>query len=192
VTTSSERATPYHPIGLDLSLTSTGLAVGDETYVIKTDKLRGPTRLAHIRDRIHEHLANYLHDNGGPIVIMLEGYSFASKNSRSHGLGEIGGVMRLWFHDHGFSVVEIPPTCRAKFATGKGNASKSEVVSAVSARTGRVWEGSGAEDECDAWVLQEMGLTFMGAGRYDWPAANRNALNKIEWPLILTIASEGI
>ena len=178
---------PPDPVGLDLSLTSTGLAIGDNTYAIRTDKMRGPTRLAHIRDRIHEHLANHLHDHGGDLVIVVEGYSFASKNSHAHALGELGGVMRLWFHDHGFPIVEVPPTCRAKFATGKGNASKSEVVSAVSARTGRVWEGSGAEDECDAWILQEMGLTHLGRGRYDWPAANRNALSKIDWSAIAPV-----
>lgn len=173
---------PHDLVGLDLSLTSTGLAIGDATHVIRTDKLRGPARLAHIRDRIHEHLANHLHAYGGTPLILLEGYSFASKNSHAHALGELGGVMRLWFHDHGFPVVEVPPTCRAKFATGKGNASKSEVVSAVSARTGRIWEGAGAEDECDAWILQEMGRTWCGAARYDWPASHRNALSKIEWP----------
>jgi Holliday junction resolvasome RuvABC endonuclease subunit len=172
---------PYDPVGLDLSLTSTGIALGDDTHAVPADKLRGPARLAHIRDRIHEHLAGFLYERGNPIVILLEGYSFASKNSHAHSLGELGGVMRLWFHDHGFPVIEVPPTCRAKFATGKGNAGKSEVVSAISARTGRIWTGRGAEDECDAWILQEMGLTHLGTPRHDWPASHRNALNTIDW-----------
>lgn len=77
--------------------------------------------------------------------------------------------------------MEIPPTTRAKFATGKGNAAKTEVMSAVSARTGIVWSGKGADDMCDAWILEEMGLAKLGIPRFNWPSANLSALEKIDW-----------
>ena len=86
----------------------------------------------------------------------MEGYSFASRHSQAHSIGELGGVIRLLLWESGIPYVLIPPTCRAKFATGKGNASKNEVVSAVSARTGIVWSNPGADDKCDAWILDEM------------------------------------
>ena len=87
--------------------------------------------------------------------------------------------MMLWLEKIPF--VEIPPTCRAKFATGKGNASKSEVVSAVSSKTGIAFVGKGSEDMCDAFILEEMVLTRAGTPRFDWPEVNKSALTKIEW-----------
>jgi Holliday junction resolvasome RuvABC endonuclease subunit len=90
--------------------------------------------------------------------VVVEGYAFAARN---------------------------PPTCRAKFATGRGNAAKTEVISAVSARTGIVWSGKGADDEVDAWLLEEMGLHAIGEGRYDWPSLNKDAMKTIDWSSLL-------
>jgi crossover junction endodeoxyribonuclease RuvC len=113
--------------------------------------------------------------------VCVEGYSFASRNSQAHSIGELGGVIRVALWEKQIPYVEIPPTTRAKFATGKGNAAKTEVMSAISARTGIVWSGKGADDMCDAWILEEMGLTTIGHSRFDWPAVNLSALEKIDW-----------
>ena len=114
-------------------------------------------------------------------IVVVEGYSFSSRNSQSHALGELGGVVRLALYEAGVSYIDVPPTSRAKFATGKGNASKNEVVSSISARTGIVWSGKGADDMCDAWILRQMGLAHLGESEYDWPVANMTALDKIDW-----------
>lgn len=163
------------PVGLDLSLTSTGWSCGDNRTVIAI-KEKGPARLVAIRDRLVELLAPVTEP-----VVALEGYSFASRNSRAHAIGELGGVVRVLLHEAHIPYVEIPPTSRAKFATGKGNAGKSEVVSAISARTGLVWAGAGADDCCDAFILEEMTYTFLGAPRYEWPKAHVEALDKVDW-----------
>lgn len=161
--------------GLDLSLTSTGWSCGTFQTAIQP-KTIGAQRLVEVREAI---LALVVSSNM-PFVVM-EGYAFATRNSQAYSIGELGGVIRAAFWEWSIPFVEVPPTCRAKFATGRGNASKSEVVSAVSARTGIAWSGKGADDMCDAWVLEEMGLTSVGKGRYDWPLANIDALNKIHW-----------
>lgn len=114
-------------------------------------------------------------------IVCIEGYSFGSRNSQAHAIGELGGVVRLNLWELDIPFVEIPPTCRAKFATGKGNAAKNEVVSAVSARTGIVWSGKGADDMCDAWILEEMGRAHLGTSRFDWPQVNLSALEKVDW-----------
>ena len=163
------------PVGLDLSLTSTGMSWMNEQSVIRT-KLFGPERL-HL---ISEMILSYLNKIDTPIVI-VEGYSFASRNSQAHSIGELGGVVRVSLWRNQIPYVDVPPTSRAKFATGKGNAGKGEVMSAVSARTGIVWSGSGADDMCDAWILEEMGLVKLGRPRFDWPAINKSALDKIDW-----------
>lgn len=176
---------PYDPIGLDLSLTSTGIAIGDETRTIEPKNLKGVERLIYIRNRITSDIHARAEVERYTPLVLVEGYSFASKNSHAHALGELGGVVRVDLWEAGFPFVEIAPTVRAKFATGRGNAGKSEVVSAVSARTGITWDGPGNEDRCDAWILQEIGLTHLGRARYEWPATHLAALEKIAWPLVL-------
>jgi Holliday junction resolvasome RuvABC endonuclease subunit len=163
-------------VGLDLSLTSTGMAHGDVTESFQP-KTKGMQRLHDILCEV----VNIVVKLPDPFVV-VEGYSFSSRNSHAHALGELGGVIRFHLWQRQVPYVDVPPTCRAKFATGKGNAGKAEVVSAVSARTGRTWVGKGAEDECDAWVLQEMGLCRFNAGRFSWPAANLSTLSTIDWP----------
>jgi crossover junction endodeoxyribonuclease RuvC len=161
--------------GLDLSLTSTGYSYGEETGVISFDAT-GPERLWLIKREI-ESLIN----RHGVEAVILEGYSFASRSGQAFSIGELGGVIKLLLWQIGIPCVVVPPTCRAKFATGKGNASKLEVLSSISARTGKIWENPGADDKCDAWVLQEMGLAHLGKQRHNWPAQNMDGLTKVDW-----------
>jgi Holliday junction resolvasome RuvABC endonuclease subunit len=163
-------------IGLDLSLTSTGVAHGDTTASFQP-KTKGMERL----DGVLGFVLDAVGAAPDPFVV-VEGYSFSSRNSHAHALGELGGVVRHELWRRSVPYVDVPPTCRAKFATGKGNAAKAEVVSAVSARTGLLWAGKGAEDQCDAWVLQEMGLTRLGRPRHQWPRAHTAALEAVKWP----------
>lgn len=171
-------------MGLDLSLTSTGYSINQETGIVAT-KTKGPQRLSVMSNSV----LNLVKDNYVDVVL-IEGYSFASRNSQAHSIGELGGVirMRLWEFDIPF--IDIPPTCRAKFATGKGNASKNEVISSISAKTNIVWSGAGADDKCDAWILEQMGLEFLGKSQYDWTEAQRSALKSIEWGPLEEMAVE--
>jgi crossover junction endodeoxyribonuclease RuvC len=163
-------------VGLDLSLTSTGVAFGEDfTQAISTAH-KGPKRLAVMRDLVMTAVSTV----SAPYVV-IEGYSFGSRNSQAHSIGELGGVIRVALWERAIPYVEIAPTARAKFATGRGNASKNEVVSAISARTGVVWSGKGGDDRCDAWILQEMGLAHFGQARFDWPVLNMMSLDKVDW-----------
>ena len=170
----------YEPIGLDLSLTSTGVAIGRATWAIATKGLRDEERLIYIRDLILEAISDLEPEPDTQFVVFVEGYSFASRNSHAHALGELGGVIRVALYEAAIPFVEVPPTCRAKFATGRGNAGKSEVVSAISAKTGMIWEGPGNEDRCDAWILQEIGRTILGQSILEWPAKHLAALEKLD------------
>ena len=166
-------------VGLDLSLTSTGLVAGD-LRVAHGSKFKGIERLVDLRTKILAPMAQFAAD-GQDFVVMVEGYSFGSKNSHAHALGELGGVIRMAMLENGFPFVEVPPSNVKKFATGKGNASKGEVMSATSVRTGIVWAGKGAEDICDAFVLEQMGLTKAGLSPYTWPKLNMEALDTLDW-----------
>lgn len=168
------------PVGLDLSLTSTGWSAGDDQRVV-TPNCTGVDRLVEIRDT----LAGWLAQIPTPLVA-VEGYSFASRASQAHAIGELGGVVRVMLHERQIPWVEIPPTCRAKFATGRGNASKNEVISSISARTGIVWSGKGADDRCDAWILEQMLRSHLGTTDYKWPETHLAALVTLDWTQIDT------
>lgn len=162
-------------LGLDISLTSTGYSCEHGRDVIAT-KLRGAERLSFISTRILT-ICREMDIS----VVSLEGYSFASRNSQAHSIGELGGAVRMRLWENGIPYVEIPPTCRAKFATGRGNASKGEVVSSISAKTGLVFSGAGADDICDAYVLEEMTRYKLGTSRHEWAALNVSSLDKVDW-----------
>ncbi len=161
--------------GIDLSLTSTGISINGEVSVIRVSS-RGVVRLNEISIKIVELFKTNLVS-----CAAIEGYSFASRNSQAHSIGELGGVVRLRLWEMGIPYVEIPPTSRAKFATGRGNAAKNEVVSSVSAKTGLVFSGAGADDMCDAFILEEMLCVHLGVGKYSWNSTQMQALDKIDW-----------
>lgn len=162
-------------MGIDLSLTSTGISIGGETFAI-TPKTKGIERLVEVSTRVVELATRY-----NPSAIILEGYSFGSKFTRAHAIGELGGCVKVAVYQAGFQIVEVPPTCRAKFATGKGNASKVDVLLAIKRLTGKDFPGASGDDECDAWVLEQMGLAVLGESPYNWSEAQLSALDKINW-----------
>ena len=172
-------------LGLDLSLTSTGVCIGDDECVAYHSDSEDTQRLTDIRNSV---LGTCLEENikGG----IMEGYSYGSR-SRAHALGELGGVMKVAFDEAWIPFVIVPPTSRAKFATGRGNAGKAEVISAVSYRTSRHWSGKGVEDRIDAWVRREMGLQRLGQSQYLWSAENLKALDSIDWEPLLMMTGVG-
>ncbi len=171
-------------MGLDLSLTSTGYSINQETGIISI-KEKGAERLSIISNKI----IDLVIDNSVDVVI-IESYSFASRNSQAHSIGELGGAVRMRLWECGMPFIDVPPTCRAKFATGKGNAGKSEVISAISAKTNIVWSGPGADDRCDAWVLEQMGLAQLEKSLYDWTKVQLSALESIDWGVMKEIDIE--
>lgn len=168
-------------MGIDLSLTSTGYS-SEETRGHIPARSKGVERLDEISKRIMTLITEH-----NIKAVAIEGYSFASRNSHAHSIGELGGVMRLRLWENGIPFVEIPPTSRAKFATGKGNAAKTEVMSSISAKTGIVFSGAGADDMCDAFVLEEMIRCKLGMPRYAWNQIQSSSLDKVDWSPIASI-----
>lgn len=162
-----------HPniIGLDLSLTATGICLEDGTTLTIRSKHRDMERLADIRSLVLGVISN-------TDLVVIEGYSYGSPH-RSHHLGELGGVIRLALYDASIQYVNIPPTSRAKYATGRGNAAKPQVVSEISARTGRIFPD---DNQMDAWILRAMALDHYGYPPIDVPQTHRDALNQMTWP----------
>lgn len=165
-------------------MTSTGYSNNENCDVISVGST-GPKRLIEISESIGNLIVEFKIK-----AVAIEGYAFSSRNSQAHSIGELGGVVRTMLYRMDIPYIEIPPTCRAKFSTGKGNASKNEVISFVSAKTGIVWKNPGADDKCDAWILEEMARAKMGTQRYEWPKSSLDVLDKVDWSPLESVEKE--
>lgn len=162
-------------LGLDLSLTSTGVAHPDGTVERLAPRVTGMERLAWFRAAIVERVE--LVD-----VVAVEGYAMGSKRqSHSYATGELGGVIRLALHDSGVTFVEIPPALLKKYATGRGNGTKDEVLVAAVKRLS--YDGAN-NDEADALWLRAMALHHYDERVVDVPQIHAAALDKVVWPAL--------
>lgn len=168
-------------IGLDLSLSATGVCGPEGACVLRPGKRAGMERLAWLRDEVMA-----LCCTGGignkrgtdADLVAAEGYAFGRHN-QAHQLGELGGVIRLALWEAGIPVVEIPPATLKKLATGHGNASKGEVLAAAIRRLG--YEGHD-DNEADARWLYEAAAQRYGFSDVRLPAAQVEAIEGLEWP----------
>lgn len=164
-------------VGLDLSLTATGIC-GDAGPRVYTSKRRGMDRLTDILDNVYWDQIGDATD-----LVVLEGYSFGSRGAAVVSLGELGGVMRHTMHTNGCVYVEVPPSVLKKFATGKGNAGKPDMLAAA-IRSG--YDGPNDDNAVDAWWLRQMGVYAVSDTELPGvtPLAYRDeAVSKIEWPI---------
>lgn len=164
-------------VGIDPSLTSTGLAVRDsagrlKAYALGDKDLRGMARLVFLRNAISRHL-----DRLRPSLVVYEGYAlgFRGKSNTIFDLGELGGVLKLLILEKGLDILLVPPNNLKLFATGKGNADKAQVSLALENATGVKFSTS---DQYDAAGLLLMGETYLdAAARKALPEHCKKALN---------------
>ncbi len=143
-------------IGLDLSLTSTGVAVvhADGRLYSATaikSKLADAPRLIDIRNNLYS-ILNKL--SRKPTLAVLEGYAFGSQ-ARHEAAGELGGIIKVTLFLDGIPVAVVPPSTLKKFVTGKGNAQKDEMRLAVFKKWGQEFR---TNDEVDAFALAQVGV----------------------------------
>jgi Holliday junction resolvasome RuvABC endonuclease subunit len=177
-------------IGLDLSLTATGLA--DFTHrgrEVITKTIRSTSNGAtagpqHERLRgIVQEIAEHIWFMGAhPTLIVVEGPSYGSKGA---GTWDRAGLWWLVV-DHILNqrnpripLAVVPPAVLKKYATGRGNADKTAMAVAVQKRWG---VELGDDNKVDAWWLGAAGRDRLGMPFVDLPKAQREALDKVTWP----------
>ncbi|PZN09860.1 MAG: hypothetical protein DIU69_08080 [Bacillota bacterium] len=165
-------------VGIDPSLTRLALAVAgarEETASFHARGYSGVPRLRVLRDQALAWIRQHQ-----PSVVVMEGYSMAAKAGRLADLGELGGVLKTALWDEGYreedgTLVVVTPAQLKKFATGRGNAEKAAVVSAVARRWGVEVD---TDDEADAYVLARIGLALLG-GEESLTAYQRDVMQRI-------------
>ena len=166
-------------VGIDPSLTATGVAWADGTTEVIKWPGRDVGRLVNVYRQTCDWWENAVYARQKPLVV-IEGYSMGSarQQSHAHGLGELGGVIRLALAHCCVDFIDIPPACVKKYATGKGNANKDLVRDAARDRLGL--PAGVTSDECDAAWLRQIGLRLVGdPSAVDVPKVHLSALDKV-------------
>lgn len=174
-------------VGLDLSITATGVALADGsvTTISGGPASDGDRRLRCITEAIEDHVTVSC-DDSGPFdyvrrvdLVVIEGPVLRSQAAIA--LGLLHGAVRLRLMDWGIPYVLVPPATLKKYATGKGNADKTAMALALYKRAGLEHAD---DNQTDAWWLRAAGLHHLGHPVVDVPAPNRESLDKVGWPTL--------
>jgi crossover junction endodeoxyribonuclease RuvC len=166
-------------IGLDLSLTSTGFATPDGACRITSKGSRGDS-ITQRHERLNRLLLRIMELAHEADLVVIEQPAYSRTQGSQHDRSGLWWLVVDALLYRSVTVVEVAPTARARYATGRGNASKDEVLAAVVRRYPDV--AINGNDEADAYVLMAMGLDHLGCPVVEVPKAHRAALDKVDWP----------
>lgn len=150
-------------VGIDPSLSNTYVFAGDGRITSHrgfsskpAGSMVGP-RMRRYEDQVAQ-VVGWLEALDSVDAIYLEGYSHNSK-FQTHALGEYGGILRWNLLDCCDRIYEVAPSKLKLFATGKGNASKDQVVAHLASTYKVCFD---CNDAYDAWGLLHLGLCCEG------------------------------
>lgn len=174
-TTAAGPPPPLVVVGLDLSLTCTGVAGAGWTDRIRT-KLSGDERLAYLETEIVSFIRS-------ADLVVMEGPSYGHSGPRFHeDNAGLRVLVRRYCHRHRLPYAVVPPSNLKQYTAGRGNATKGEVRSAVADRYGVHTEGAGRYDMADAYGALAAASDWLGQPLANVPEKNQKALAGCQWP----------
>lgn len=184
--------TPLRIVALDLSLRATGLAAthdgtGEARLSCRTvapPKYPSATQMNHrrVKDTIDAVIGAVRPATRKPDLVVIEWLpQFDGKGDTSLRSAELHGAIKHWLWSHDVRYVDVFPVHLKQYATGNGNAKKSEVREAVTARYGGLLH-IGTEDEADATCLLAMALHAYGQSLAPVNPTYGRALSAVKWP----------
>jgi crossover junction endodeoxyribonuclease RuvC len=166
-------------IGVDLSMSATGLATAAGATLVKTKPQCWSSDLARLR-----HIAARVRDacvEAAAELVVLEGLSYGSNYGKVSERAGLHWLVRHYVDNAGFPIAIVTPSARCKYICGKGNAPKDAVMIACVQRLPIVVSDN---NEADAVILYAMGMDHLGAPIATMPAAHRAALGGAQWPSV--------
>lgn len=159
-------------IGLDLSLTATGIAhVDGSTSTVKTRTEDGDRRLVRIQDAVRAAIAP------GVQLAVIEDLPTHAKGAGITGM--VHGAVRAVLIEHTVPYALVVAATLKAYATGNGSADKTAMALAAFKRAGVEFPD---DNQCDAWWLRVAGLDRHGTPLFRMPVAQLDRLDKAKWP----------
>ncbi len=188
---------------LDLSMTSTGIALRYEyaepqvlTVTSEPERKRkkgDPPLPVDMRGRRMVSLTTNLlrtiqvlgHAGNWPKLVIVEGPSYGSVGAGTWDRAGFWWMVVQEIVAREIPIALCPPSSRCTFATGKGGASKEDVLLAAVRRYPEV--PIAGNDQADAMVMLGAALTRLSLPTASVPATHLRALDGIEWPENLSL-----
>lgn len=185
--------TPLRIVALDLSLRATGIAATHDSNgaarlscrTVTPPKYPSATQMNHrrVKDTIDAIIGAV---RCQPDLVVIEWLpQFDGKGDTSLRSAELHGAIKHWMWCHDLRYVDVIPQHLKQYATGNGNAKKSAVREAVTARYGSLLH-IGTEDEADAVALLAMALDAYGQQLAHVDGSHGRALTAVKWPELKT------
>ncbi|GKU81226.1 crossover junction endodeoxyribonuclease RuvC [Niallia sp. NCCP-28] len=140
-------------VGIDPSTKTGFVALGENAQVLRNKELTGvgsvdPKRMATMIDEVMRHIQP---DD----VIVIEGFGYSTTQGIQ--LGGIGWGIRMALLRRKINYIEVAPNALKKFATGKGNATKDEMIQPLM----DLWGYSNTSDNIrDAFVMAHIARSY--------------------------------
>lgn len=153
-------------IGLDLSLTSTGIVVFENSIMKAHHVLSSNAkddihaRINYLRKELFNHIRKYVVKD---TQIIIEGLAFSSVGNATRNLAGLFFVSYNMIHyNMNLPITVVPPTTLKKYATGNGKAKKEDMFDSISnpdqLTIGNTYKKTkGRYDVCDAYWLASWG-----------------------------------
>jgi crossover junction endodeoxyribonuclease RuvC len=170
-------------VGLDLSLTGTGISTPDGVRLVESKGAKAAT-LADRAHRLDSLMRKILRDCSAADLVVIEQPAFSRTQGSQHDRSGLWWLVVSSLIYAGVPVAEVTPSGRAKYATGKGNAGKDAVLGEVIRRFPGYTDSN--NNTADAYVLMAMGLEHVGHPLVELPKTHRDALDAVRWPEGLT------
>lgn len=179
-------------IGLDLSMTSTGLATPAGVRTITSSGIKGaPLRARHARlADITTRVVLAVSDAAAPrtALVVIEQPAFSRTTGHQHDRSGLWWLTVDELLSAGHLVAEVPPTTLKKYALGKGVGDKGAMADAAARRIPDVQTG-GQDDAVDALWLRAMGCDRYGQPICQVPKTHAAALDAVQWPNVEILAA---
>ena len=175
-------------VGIDLSLTSIGIATVVDGLVTRIERVvskgRKDDTLEMRWQRLHSIQVSVWARVGprDPDLVVIEAPSFGSQYGHPHDRSGLWWMVMDSLMGPDFSVVQVPPTVQAKYGTGKGNAPKDQVLTDVVRRYTQLPTVLRGNDEVDVLILAAMGSRRRGwPVKDDLPKTHLAAMDVVGW-----------
>lgn len=172
-------------VGLDLSLTGTGVAAANAVATLKPPVSLMPSKknpiTEHMRLRyVRERVLKFVQENEGQLVV-VEGLAYSSNTGKATERAGLWWLVNMALWESEIPAAVVAPTTRAMYATGRGNADKEAVFVETLKRYGHLFDIKN-NNEADAVILYAMGIERLGAPLVSVPPTHSRAMGSVSWP----------